>query len=154
MAPSLNGAGGGLKTLYKLRDEYREALDAIERTIGLVEGKALRSAKSRAGTTLAGALTHDAARRGLTANGKRLGRPPKKRVDHRPPEERHLRYSPAVKKQRRATAKFLEQFSTSTPLAPGAMRGNPRSVAALVRRAYLLKSPEGYMLNPEKTFIP
>lgn len=133
--------------LEKLLTFHRNAVAALETSLGLLRGQSQASSTSRAAKTIAAAIEHDAARRTTTKTGKRRGRPPKVRAtDDAPPPK----YGKAARKRRAKTAKFLDLFSTKKARAA---QGSSTPLGPLVRRGYLTKNGDGGYLRTAKEFV-
>lgn len=128
--------------LIRLLDYHERAAAAIRTAIELLDADASHSATARASKTINTAIVLDAMRHAAaTANGNGAEPVTPKR---RGPYKKHAKRTKSkIGAQRARTAKYLKQFDRDTPRAASFFRG----LGPLVRRGYLAKKGDGYVLT-------
>ena len=127
--PATGTGTGTVGRIRRLLAEHREIVDALETTLGLLNGHATASVKRRADMTLAAAIDVDRARvqttRGTTTKRKR----------------KRARIGARSQTQRQQSAAFLARFDLDEPKVVTGFRG----LGSLVRRGYLKSKGDGYI---------
>jgi hypothetical protein len=128
---------------------YRWILQSLETAQAILNGRATSSAQKRAGTTIANAITIDAARRAARGHHPDTGRdePPAEQTKSGKPRKIARPGHSKARAMRERTAAFLDQFDrnearehTSAAKASGF---DPHGVGAMLRHGYLAKARGG-----------
>jgi hypothetical protein len=121
------------RKLEQLLHYHLQVVQALQTTLGLLNGHADAERKERAPSILATAMELDMARRAA-----------KPRAQPKPPGW----HTQNVKRRRAETAKLLDRFDATTP-----SRHPTRTLGVLIQHGFLKKKGDGY-IRTAKPFIP
>lgn len=134
--------------MTKLLAFHETNAQALRISLALLNGHATEAAQQNGHAVVAKALALDHTRRNGHSNGhKKRGRPSnaeKALGDVRP-------YAARIAANRKRTAAFLKNFSTSIPSRPEGGTLKQRGVGTLIRHGYLKSKGDGYV-RTEKVF--